>query len=227
LAFPDPKHCRNSRYSYYRPYCKIYSTCVVKCLGEDELSLSKGDEIEVLSKDYKISGDEGWWTGKCGGKVGVFPCNFVAPCDLDFSNLSKEELKRFYPPHISWSELQVEAFKNITNSLKKIRRTRGTSTVVLWNRKYFLRFRFRLLTSYSSGSGSVSKTIKGSFNNIVGKHRYFLILIEAALLPRNLSSHLVIQFDYRTVPVPVPFPLPVSPRQKLRFRNTGKSTLKM
>jgi hypothetical protein len=67
----------------------------------------KGDEIEVLSKDSKISGDEGWWTGKCRGKVGVFPCNFVAPCDLDFSNLSKEELKRFYPPHISWSELQV------------------------------------------------------------------------------------------------------------------------
>lgn len=75
--------------------------------GEDELNLTKGDEIEVLSKDYKISGDEGWWTGKCQGKVGVFPCNFVAPCDLDFSNLSKEELKRFYPPHISWSELQV------------------------------------------------------------------------------------------------------------------------
>jgi len=76
--------------------------------GEDELRLVKGDVIEVLSKDYKISGDEGWWTGKCNGKVGVFPCNFVAPCDLDFSNLSSEELKRFYPPHISWTELKVE-----------------------------------------------------------------------------------------------------------------------
>ena len=76
--------------------------------GEDELSLQKGDEIEVLSKDYKISGDEGWWTGKCNDKVGVFPCNFVAPSDLDFSNFTSEELKRFYPPHISWSELTVE-----------------------------------------------------------------------------------------------------------------------
>jgi len=76
--------------------------------GEDELRLVKGDVIEVLSKDYKISGDEGWWTGKCNGKVGVFPCNFVAPCDLDFSNLSSEECKRFYPPHISWTELKVE-----------------------------------------------------------------------------------------------------------------------
>ena len=77
--------------------------------GEDELNLKKGDVIEVLSKDYKISGDEGWWTGKCNGKVGVFPCNFVAPCDpIDFSNVSKEELKRFYPPHISFKELDVE-----------------------------------------------------------------------------------------------------------------------
>ena len=76
--------------------------------GEDELGLVKGDEIEVLSKDYKISGDEGWWTGKCNGKVGVFPCNFVAPSNLDFSEFSREELKRFYPPHISWNELKVE-----------------------------------------------------------------------------------------------------------------------
>ena len=76
--------------------------------GEDELRLVKGDVIEVLSRDYKISGDEGWWTGKCKDKVGVFPCNFVAPCDLDFSNFTSDELKRFYPPHISWSELRVE-----------------------------------------------------------------------------------------------------------------------
>ena len=39
--------------------------------GEDELGLRKGDVIEVLSKDYKISGDDGWWTGKCQGKVSV------------------------------------------------------------------------------------------------------------------------------------------------------------
>ncbi len=62
--------------------------------GEDELELRKGDIIEVLSKDYKISGDEGWWTGKCGGKVGVFPCNFVAPCDQDFSDLSQVSCDR-------------------------------------------------------------------------------------------------------------------------------------
>ena len=42
---------------------------LLQAQGEDELGLSKGDVIEVLSKDYKISGDEGWWTGKCNGKV--------------------------------------------------------------------------------------------------------------------------------------------------------------
>ena len=68
--------------------------------GDDELNLSKNDLIEVLSMDYVISGDEGWWTGKCNGKVGVFPCNFVAPVDLDFSNMKAQELRQILPPHI-------------------------------------------------------------------------------------------------------------------------------
>lgn len=37
--------------------------------GEDELSLQQGQIVEVLSEDAKISGDEGWWTGKIGDKV--------------------------------------------------------------------------------------------------------------------------------------------------------------
>ncbi|KAL1510042.1 hypothetical protein ABEB36_004698 [Hypothenemus hampei] len=45
--------------------------------GEDELSLRKGEIVVILSKDAKISGDEGWWTGKIGDKVGIFPANFV------------------------------------------------------------------------------------------------------------------------------------------------------
>lgn len=39
--------------------------------GDDELSLQCGDVLEVLSRDAKISGDEGWWTGKINGKVGT------------------------------------------------------------------------------------------------------------------------------------------------------------
>lgn len=44
---------------------------------EDELTLKRGDLVEVLSTDAKISGDVGWWTGKVGNKVGIFPSNFV------------------------------------------------------------------------------------------------------------------------------------------------------
>lgn len=57
--------------------------------GEDELTLRKGDVVEVLSKDAKISGDEGWWTGKIGDKVGIFPANFLIDriTEIDYSEL--------------------------------------------------------------------------------------------------------------------------------------------
>ncbi|XP_030628217.1 mitogen-activated protein kinase kinase kinase 9 [Chanos chanos] len=45
--------------------------------AEDELSLRKGDLVEVLSKDSLVSGDEGWWTGKIEDRVGIFPSNYV------------------------------------------------------------------------------------------------------------------------------------------------------
>lgn len=76
--------------------------------GEDELSLKPGDIVEVLSTDAKISGDEGWWTGKLGDKVGIFPANFVTGnnilesvetvvvndhiTEIDFSELELEEV---------------------------------------------------------------------------------------------------------------------------------------
>ncbi|XP_067124061.1 mitogen-activated protein kinase kinase kinase 11-like isoform X2 [Centruroides vittatus] len=68
--------------------------------GEDELSLKRGVQVEVLSKDAKISGDEGWWTGKIGDKVGIFPSNFVTrkdnvnvrPFEIKFSEFELEEV---------------------------------------------------------------------------------------------------------------------------------------
>ncbi|KAG8189937.1 hypothetical protein JTE90_009078 [Oedothorax gibbosus] len=72
--------------------------------GEDELSLHRGEQVEVLSKDSKISGDEGWWTGKICDKVGIFPSNFVTlldprpihnngrPFTIKFSELDLEEV---------------------------------------------------------------------------------------------------------------------------------------
>ncbi|XP_040301537.1 mitogen-activated protein kinase kinase kinase 10 [Herpailurus yagouaroundi] len=48
--------------------------------GEEELTLRRGDRVQVLSQDCAVSGDEGWWTGQLpSGRVGVFPSNYVAP----------------------------------------------------------------------------------------------------------------------------------------------------
>ncbi|KAM6969181.1 mitogen-activated protein kinase kinase kinase 9 [Tautogolabrus adspersus] len=46
--------------------------------AEDELSLRRGDLVEVLSKDSLVSGDEGWWTGMIADRVGIFPSNYVS-----------------------------------------------------------------------------------------------------------------------------------------------------
>lgn len=48
--------------------------------GEDELSLRRGQLVEVLSQDAAVSGDEGWWAGQVQRRLGVFPANYVAPC---------------------------------------------------------------------------------------------------------------------------------------------------
>ncbi len=56
---------------------------------DDELSLQRGSHVRVLSKDQRISGDEGWWTGVVSSasssttspnaKKGIFPYNYVEP----------------------------------------------------------------------------------------------------------------------------------------------------
>ncbi|XP_017565902.1 mitogen-activated protein kinase kinase kinase 21 isoform X1 [Pygocentrus nattereri] len=74
--------------------------------GEDELSLRRGDVVEVLSKDAAVSGDEGWWTGKLNHRVGIFPSNYVtyqptvyrreavpaSPVQIPFRELVLEEI---------------------------------------------------------------------------------------------------------------------------------------
>lgn len=63
---------------------------------EDELTLRKGTQVEVLSTDTWVSGDDGWWTGRVNEKVGIFPSNFVmkddCPIEVDFSELEFEEV---------------------------------------------------------------------------------------------------------------------------------------
>jgi len=40
--------------------------------ADDELDFSVGEKVEVLEQ-----GEGGWWTGRCHGKVGLFPVNYV------------------------------------------------------------------------------------------------------------------------------------------------------
>ncbi|XP_069360096.1 mitogen-activated protein kinase kinase kinase 11-like isoform X3 [Maniola hyperantus] len=73
--------------------------------GEDELSLRRGEIVEVLSKDANISGDEGWWTGKIGDRVGIFPAVYVTEDDpLAVTSVIGD----VDPPRVSYSELKLE-----------------------------------------------------------------------------------------------------------------------
>jgi hypothetical protein len=72
----------------------------------------------------------------------------------------------------------------------------GTGATVLWNRNYFLRFRFRLLKSF--GSGSISD------------------------FPKSYGSSSGSYFRKVTVPVPVPAPYLDHKKQKKKKKNFGK-----
>lgn len=76
--------------------------------GEDELSLRRGHIVYVLSKDSNISGDEGWWTGKIGDKVGIFPSNFVTDDDPMLLNVPPEIIGDIQPEEIDYTELELK-----------------------------------------------------------------------------------------------------------------------
>ena len=72
---------------------------------EDELTLHRGAEVKVLSKDAKISGDQGWWTGEVDNKVGIFPSDYVIKPELvDHVSPTGEEIGR--PFEIRFEELE-------------------------------------------------------------------------------------------------------------------------
>lgn len=75
--------------------------------NEDELSLQRGHIVYVLSRDSNISGDEGWWTGKIGDKVGIFPSNFVTEDDPMLLNVAPEIIGDIQPVEIDYAELDV------------------------------------------------------------------------------------------------------------------------
>ncbi|XP_024906625.1 mitogen-activated protein kinase kinase kinase 10 [Pteropus alecto] len=71
--------------------------------GEEELTLRRGDRVQVLSQDCAVSGDEGWWTGQLpSGRVGVFPSNYVAP------GAPATPVGLRLPQEIPFHELQLE-----------------------------------------------------------------------------------------------------------------------
>lgn len=59
-----------------------------------------------MSKDSKISGDEGWWTGKIRGKVGIFPANFVI--EAEAIDRVSSVIDNVHPVEIDFEELQLE-----------------------------------------------------------------------------------------------------------------------
>ncbi|XP_021506293.1 mitogen-activated protein kinase kinase kinase 10 isoform X1 [Meriones unguiculatus] len=74
-----------------------------EAVGDEELSLRRGDRVQVLSQDCAVSGDEGWWTGQLpSGRVGVFPSNYVAPA----APAAPTGLQ--LPQEIPFHELQLE-----------------------------------------------------------------------------------------------------------------------
>ncbi|KTF88624.1 hypothetical protein cypCar_00045549 [Cyprinus carpio] len=81
--------------------------------GKDELTLRKGDLVEVLSLDSEISGDEGWWAGKVNNKVGIFPSNYVSfkPSgygELQGSGLGPAVVSELEPETVDFNELSLE-----------------------------------------------------------------------------------------------------------------------
>ncbi|KAM8920990.1 mitogen-activated protein kinase kinase kinase 9 isoform 2-T2 [Pelodytes ibericus] len=74
--------------------------------AEDELTLRLGDLVQVLSKDSRVSGDEGWWTGKIQDRVGIFPSNYVTTTQSFSSKLQCKRVEEL--PCYQASAIQLE-----------------------------------------------------------------------------------------------------------------------
>ncbi|XP_021177021.2 mitogen-activated protein kinase kinase kinase 9 isoform X1 [Fundulus heteroclitus] len=103
--------------------------------ADDELSLRRGDLVEVLSKDSLVSGDEGWWTGMIADRVGIFPSNYVSERNGEDEAGLRESSEHSVPPlhllEIDFSELTLEEIIGVGGFGKVYRAVwRGTEVAV-------------------------------------------------------------------------------------------------
>ncbi|KAF0043926.1 hypothetical protein F2P81_003084 [Scophthalmus maximus] len=97
------------------PLCLWTAVFDYEATADDELSLRRGDLVEVLSKDSLVSGDEGWWTGMVADRVGIFPSNYVSEgngIQKEIRDTSEQQRQYPLPPlhllEIEFSELTLE-----------------------------------------------------------------------------------------------------------------------
>ncbi|KAM9294011.1 mitogen-activated protein kinase kinase kinase 9 [Gastrophryne carolinensis] len=93
----------------------LYWTAVFdyEATAEDELTLRLGDIVQVLSKDSRVSGDEGWWTGKIQDRVGIFPSNYVTRTQSFSSKLQGKRVEELPCCPASALKLQEIAFTEL------------------------------------------------------------------------------------------------------------------
>uniref|UniRef100_A0A4W5JPX6 mitogen-activated protein kinase kinase kinase n=1 Tax=Hucho hucho TaxID=62062 RepID=A0A4W5JPX6_9TELE len=82
--------------------------------GKDELTLHKGDLVEVLSLDSEISGDEGWWAGKVNNKVGIFPSNYVSFKPPSYGKLQGSGVGELGPAVVGEFEPEAVDFRELS-----------------------------------------------------------------------------------------------------------------
>jgi len=72
--------------------------------NNDELTLVRGKDVEILTKDKRVCGDKNWWMGRSIGQTGIFPSSYVVektdldrvnillPLEIDFEELTQKAL---------------------------------------------------------------------------------------------------------------------------------------
>uniref|UniRef100_A0A8C8VMK3 Mitogen-activated protein kinase kinase kinase n=1 Tax=Pelusios castaneus TaxID=367368 RepID=A0A8C8VMK3_9SAUR len=85
------------------PLCRLWTALYdYEASGEDELSLRRGDVVEVLSQDAAVSGDDGWWAGQIRQRLGIFPANYVT------RQLGRAEEQPGSLAHIDFQHLELQ-----------------------------------------------------------------------------------------------------------------------